>query len=164
MRKLFILTLLLTAFPVTAGTSPWEVVMVVDGDRLIISHAEISGAYSLYGIDCPELSQPYGSAARDYVEAMIADRPITVETVALGTWGRPLVKLYVDDVSLNEMLLKKGLAWVDMYYCDKKFCYQWQKIEEMARQAAEGLWQGDNPIPPWEWRRGDYRQEGAEKP
>lgn len=147
--------------PATTVAQPWKVMKVLAGDKLIVSSQGLSELYTLYGVDCPEMDQPYGPVARDWLAGFLSDRSIRVETVTLGSWGHPLVKIYVNDLCVNEILLKKGLAWVNTYYCESLFCYQWKKLEERARQEGKGLWHRASPVPPWEWRREDYRKEGA---
>ena len=58
-----------------------------------------------------------------------------------------------DGRSLNEELLKNGLAWVHIYYCKEAICNKWYGYEKRARQKRIGLWQDPSPVPPWVWKR-----------
>jgi len=45
-----------------------------------------------------------------------------------------------------------GWAWHYKYYSDDPAL---ASHETTARQQRKGLWAGDSPIPPWNWRRGN---------
>lgn len=55
----------------------------------------------------------------------------------------------------QEELLRAGLAWVYRDYCRK--CVYWFNLEEEAKNAHRGLWRQNNPVPPWEWRKGNNK-------
>jgi endonuclease YncB( thermonuclease family) len=59
--------------------------------------------------------------------------------------------VYYEDKCLNEELLKAGLAWHFKRYSDDG---NLQSMEDQARANKIGLWQDNNPISPWDWRRG----------
>jgi endonuclease YncB( thermonuclease family) len=49
-----------------------------------------------------------------------------------------------------------GLAWHYKKYQHKQSAEDRQRYafaEQEARARKAGLWQGKNPVPPWEWRR-----------
>ena len=79
-----------------------------------------------------------------------------VKVVAYDTdrYGRTVGLVYIGNKCLNEELIKNGLAWVYKRYCSESFCNHWLKLEKEARVNKHGLWTYDNPIPPWEFRRG----------
>ena len=58
-----------------------------------------------------------------------------------------------DGVNINEQSLQEGYGWVYKKYCDQDFCAAWQTYEKEAREQKLGLWQDENSIPPWEWRK-----------
>jgi hypothetical protein len=65
-------------------------------------------------------------------------------------------------VNLNQEMVKRGMAWWYREYAkDSKTL---SKLESEALQAGRGLWSQANPIPPWEFRRGEQekRQEKAD--
>ena len=71
-----------------------------------------------------------------------------------------------DGECLNEEILRAGYAWVYEYYCKARFCGKWSEIEKWAREKEKGLWQDKNPVPPWDWRRGErgVKQDKDETP
>ena len=54
-------------------------------------------------------------------------------------------------MNVNTELVRQGMAWVYRKYTDDERLYV---LESEAKQAKRGLWLDENPIPPWEWRRG----------
>jgi micrococcal nuclease len=62
--------------------------------------------------------------------------------------------VYIGQKCLNEELIKNGLAWVYKRYCSESFCNHWLKLEQYAQVNKLGLWIYDNPVPPWDFRRG----------
>jgi endonuclease YncB( thermonuclease family) len=43
------------------------------------------------------------------------------------------------------------MAWVYKKYTDNKLLY---KLEGESKKRRIGLWVDENPIAPWDWRRG----------
>ena len=62
-----------------------------------------------------------------------------------------LVLFFVDGQNVSTELIRQGMAWVYRKYTDDERLYI---LESEAKQAKRGLWLDENPIPPWEWRRG----------
>ncbi len=54
---------------------------------------------------------------------------------------------------LNTLLLRKGLAWIDPKYEDDPIISEWTNLQKIARKKKIGLWNQENPIPPWQWRK-----------
>ncbi|MCD4782988.1 MAG: thermonuclease family protein [Candidatus Eremiobacteraeota bacterium] len=129
-----------------------KVVRVADGDTILVMHDGKEEKVRLLGIDCPELNQPYGYEAKRFTARKTRFKTVKVKYRKRDKYKRTLgwVKL-PDNKDLSRELLKAGLAWWYRYYSkDKKL----GKLENEARKAKRGLWQGKNPIPPWDWRRG----------
>ena len=147
----FILFLLL--IPSAGFSWPAKVVSVSDGDTITVLHNGRQEKVRLYGIDTPEKKQEYGQQAKQITGALIAGRNVDVETKAVDRYGRTVGLVTVDGQSLNELIVQNGYAWVYRQYCKERFCRNWIKLEENARQQRKGLWAGANIVPPWEWRR-----------
>ena len=56
----------------------------------------------------------------------------------------------LDGRILNRELLSAGLAWWYRKYSKDQSLAD---LEQKAREKKIGLWQDENPIPPWEFRR-----------
>jgi len=143
-------------FPL-CGFAEWDaiVVNVVDGDTLVVSEDGLAKIVRLYGIDCPEQGQPFGSRARDFTRHMVSGKRIRVFPIDASRYIES--KVYVQDKCLNEELLKAGYAWTGEDLSDRK----WERLEQQARAHKEGLWSNEDPVAPWEFRahRDDSRDE-----
>lgn len=111
---------------------PGVVVQVQDGDTITVRRANgQTERVRLYGVDCPELHEPGGPAARDFVVDLATGRRVDVQQMQEArSYGR-LVALVLlpDGRSLQEALLRAGLASVNGHFCTKKPCDKWQGFE-----------------------------------
>lgn len=130
------------------------VLSVHDGDSLRLRRADGQGmVVRLYGVDCPELGQPYGEAARDLTRRLVGRR-VTVLPSGGKSWRREVaVVLLHDGRSLQSALVEAGMAWVDDRFCRSPECGGWRQAQAGARSARRGLWADSAPMPPWQWRR-----------
>ena len=117
------------------------VLSVHDGDSLRLRRADGQGmVVRLYGVDCPELGQPYGEAARELTRRLVGRR-VSVRPTGGKSWQRDVaVVLLRDGRSLQSALVKAGLAWVDDRFCRRPECDGWRKAQARARAARRGLW------------------------
>lgn len=130
------------------------VLSVHDGDSLRLRRANGEDmAVRLYGVDCPELGQPYGKAARDLTRQLVGDR-VTVRPTGGKSWRREVAVVVLQSGrSVQTALVNAGLAWVDDRFCRRAECDGWRQAQAMARAARRGLWADADPMPPWQWRR-----------
>jgi micrococcal nuclease len=133
-----------------------KVVAVLDGDTVLVVHkaaAQRAGGLMkirLAGIDAPEKEQDYGAASRSTLKEMVWHRQIRVHTQAVDKYGRTVAQLEMDDLSVNEEMLRRGMAWeYSHYHSDRRYI----AIEQEARRSGRGLWAQRDPIPPWIWRK-----------
>ena len=152
-----LLLLILILVPVQVYAWPGTVVSVHDGDSIRIRRSDSTVvAIRIYGIDCPELGQPHGEAARDLTSSLLLGK--TVEVVPTGqrpSYGREVAGIVLLDqlVVLQDALVSSGLAWVDGRYCKAIVCDYWRMHQHDAKTAFRGLWAEESPIAPWTWRR-----------
>lgn len=101
-------------------------------------------------------AQPYGAKATRFTSKTIHHHRLELKQLDTDQYGRPVVMAYVegDGECLNEELVRAGYAWVYEDYCHIRDCNHWQELERQARRTDRGLWIQDDPILPWEWRRG----------
>jgi len=131
-----------------------KVVKIVDGDSIHVRHKGNTIRVRLWGIDTPEWRQPFSKGAKKYTAKLVGNKVVELEEKDWDDYGR-LVALVTmaDNRSLNEELLKAGLAWVHIYYCKEAICDKWHDYEKQARQNQIGLWYDIDPVPPWVWKR-----------
>jgi micrococcal nuclease len=123
---------------------------ISDGDTFTLLVDKETIKIRLHGIDCPEKSQDFGSAAKTFLSDLIFGKMVSVKTMNKDRYGRTIAIVTIDGRNVNEELLKAGLAWHFKRY-DKNAV--WAQLEEKAREEKKGLWVMPNPIPPWECRK-----------
>jgi len=148
--SLTIITLLITT---TAHAWTGKVVGVSDGDTIKVLRDGKQVKIRLYGVDTPEKAQAFGSRAKQFTSALVADKVVNVETVTTDKYGRSVGLVTVDGKLLDTELIKAGMAWVYRKYCDRQpLCNDLIKQESKAKANSIGLWSVPNPQPPWDWR------------
>lgn len=131
-----------------------RVARVADGDTLYVRRPdEFLVRIRLYGIDAPELDQPFGPEARDFLMRW-KYRRVGWEVVRQDKWGRIVAIVWGPDdgPSINARLLEAGFAWVSSDFCGREICRRWERIMDMARDARRGLWVQADPEEPWHHR------------
>ena len=128
-----------------------RVTHVTDGNRLTFQHDGEPEALELFGVDCPELEQPFGKEAKEATERLALDKSVAVKAWGKNPYtGRMIgVVILPDGTNLNHELVKAGLAWWDRDYPKEE---ELAELEAQARAAKRGLWSDPNPVPPWEVR------------
>lgn len=102
-----------------------KVISVYDADTATLMidlgcKVTIKEKVRFYGIDTPEIrtrnkrEKALGLEARDFVRDLILDKTVIIKTFKdkKGKFGRYLANIYVDDISLNDLLVQKGYAKV----------------------------------------------------
>jgi len=163
-------TFLLVGGCAEAQTLTGRVTHVYDGDTVSLHASSTDHRVRLLGIDSPEFDQPYGTAARQHLERLVLDKEVRLETRKKDRYGRLLGKLWVQPadcpgcgktLDANLAMLTMGLAWWYRYYREDQSPedqgrYEFAEYEAKSKRA--GLWQDENPTPPWDWPRGDRRR------
>jgi len=57
-------------------------------------------------------------------------------------------------------MVAEGYAWAYRQYLDRPHASEYISLEEQARAKRLGLWQQNNPQPPWEFRRSLKNSKG----
>ncbi len=139
-----------------------RVISVADGDTLRFKDTQGKiHKVRLYGIDCPEKSQAYGKEAKNRAEELLMHQEIHVNVVDIDRYKRSVGIVFLhdeakQDSSVQEILVREGLAWVYPQYCRQKaLCTSLEKLQNSAANPSQlvGLWQQDSPLPPWEYRK-----------
>ncbi len=147
--------------------SPWsgEVVGVVRPHEIRVQRSkEKIETVRVYGIHCPLGAKPFAKEAREYVIDRVLHRRVKVQPlpgIVKGPWyspdieahdsyGRVMGLVTVDGKSLNEELLRKGIAW--WYEPLVPFERGYKRLEDLAHEEAIGLWQYPDPTPAWNFK------------
>jgi endonuclease YncB( thermonuclease family) len=172
-RILIIAATLLASACTRAEDITGRVIYVYDGDTVLLQAGDAELRVRLQGIDAPEHDQPFGPAARDHLERLVLNEEVRLETSKQDQYGRLLGKLWVQPadcprcgktLDANLAMLTVGLAWWYRYYREEQSPedqgrYEFAEFEAKAKGA--GLWQDENPKPPWDWPRGSRKAPAA---
>ncbi|KHG16125.1 Uncharacterized protein 38 [Gossypium arboreum] len=109
----------------------------------------------LRGIDAPEMSMPFGKEAKEELVKLVHGKCLRVLVYGEDQYGRCVADIYCNGIFVQEVMLKKGLAWHYVAYDQRVEFATWQKE---ARTKKTGLWVQSNPEKPWEWRKKNKRE------
>lgn len=83
-----------------------------------------------------------------------------VESHGIDPYNRTIATIYLEKPegleNINERMVMLGHAWVmRRYYKHLPVERQQQlnRLENWAKRKKIGLWNQDNPMPPWKWRQ-----------
>ncbi|MEW6140324.1 MAG: thermonuclease family protein [Thermodesulfobacteriota bacterium] len=126
-------------------------VSVQDGDSIKVMCRDHAMKIRLYGIDCPERGQPFGTRARQFTSSLVFKKVVEVEPITIDQHGRTVAWVTVEGKNVNKELLRAGLAWWSRRSAphDRELA----NLEDAARKARVGLWSDPHPVPPWVWRK-----------
>lgn len=137
---------------------------VIDGDTIDVGVVRIR----LHGIDAPEAGQPCqradgdewqcGTRATNRLRELIDGNPVECEALDRDMYGRVIGRCFHNDVDKNALLVEEGLAWAFVRYSD-----EYIDLEERARSAGIGIWQGEAE-PPWDYRANRWERAAEASP
>jgi len=148
---LTVISFLVLPYPAWAWSG--KVIGVADGDTINVLRDKHPEKIRLYGIDCPEKRQAFGNRAKQFTSQLVFGKVVDVEPVTTDRYGRTVAFVRVENINVNEELIKEGLGWVYIRYCKLPLCAKWQGLESEAKFGKLGLWREQGEIPPWEFRR-----------
>jgi endonuclease YncB( thermonuclease family) len=128
-----------------------KVISVIDGNTIEVTTADQQlYKLSLIGIDCPELGQAFGDQAKMFLEKLILNKSVTITLQGKDRLGNSLAVVKIKGSKDPRVdLLKEGLAWT----AEKNPDSELDTHRTKAQQRGIGLWQAENPTPPWTYRR-----------
>lgn len=124
---------------------------VIDGDTVAYMEGTKRIRVRLYGIDAPELHQPYGLEAKYKLNLLIRKKAI-LHIVDIDMYEREIGVLYVNKMCVNTQMLIEGYAWYYPYTSPRSAILK--QHEQYARDKKTGMWQsGLQLIEPWLYRK-----------
>lgn len=152
--RLALLALVLLAALAVNTALEGRVVSVPDGDTLVVyTGSGQTRRVRLYGVDCPELAQPFGPEAAETASDLVLFETVSLTSMDEDNYKRLVAVVTLrDGGTLNEALLRQGLAWHYGRFCKAPVCRGWKEREEQARRERLGLWRQKKPEAPWKWR------------
>jgi micrococcal nuclease len=138
------------ALSAQADTFNAKVIVVMDGDTVMVLRDGHKIKIRLANIDAPEKVQPFGRQSRDALLEMVGKKQVQIDSQAVDQYGRIVGLISVDGLNINQEQVKRGMAWeYSHYHSDQTY----RALQSEARQAKRGLWAQYNPQAPWEWRK-----------
>lgn len=127
------------------------VISIADGDTFTMLTSEKKQLkIRLYGIDCPEKKQAFGTVAKQALSSLVFNKNVKAKQVDIDRYNRTVAIVYDEAGNcINEIMLAGGFAWHYIRYDNNA---NWQQLEDNARQQKRGLWADANPVAPWQWR------------
>lgn len=132
LRVVFALLLLVGNYSPSFATTliTGKVVSIADGDTITVLQNNQQFKIRLYGIDCPESGQAFGSKAKQFVSSLVFGKTVDVTVYDVDKYQRNVGVVRVDGLNVNEAILKNGFAWRYTTYCRESFCSDWKTFEE----------------------------------
>ena len=140
------------------------VVSVADGDTITVlrlietepgAKKTIPVKIRLAGIDTPESKQAYGQKAKAALSSKVFGQTVRVVYSEQDRYGRTIGDVYAGGAWINLAMVSEGWAWhYKAYSKDKRLA----DAETQARKAKRGLWAGQDPVAPWEYRAARRRK------
>ncbi|MBW4552978.1 MAG: thermonuclease family protein [Aphanocapsa sp. GSE-SYN-MK-11-07L] len=177
---LLILTLLLTSCfrsPASSSAQPtvginqtpnqtpslvWSVVpqSVHDGDTIKVERQGQTLKIRFCGIDAPELKQPQGEQARNYLRSLLnqSGNQVQINPVDTDRYGRTVAEVFRRQqgklLNVNAEMTEAGWAYYYAQYANH--CLQKTAIataETEAKRQKRGVWKNAKSVRPWDWRK-----------
>jgi len=120
-----------------------KVIKVIDGDTIVIEGGEI---VRYIGINSPETGQDkddcFAQEAFNANKELIEGKEVKLEkdVSERDKYGRLLRYVWVDDIFVNEYLVRYGYALSVKYPPDIKYAEQFDSLEKQAQEENIGLW------------------------
>jgi endonuclease YncB( thermonuclease family) len=132
----------------------------LDGDSIRVGKKEVR----LFGLDAPEYKQQCldgnnkeyscGIASHDFLTKLATGKKVECFYAEKDKYDRFLGKCFVGDVSINEEIVKNGMAVI---YNFTESSEKMDNLEKEAKNNKIGIWQGAFELPK------DYRKHNARK-
>jgi len=132
-------------------TTEGKVVGVIDGDTIEVMINGKAEKIRLYGVDCPESGQAFGTQAKKFTSDACFGKTVTVEITDVDKYGRFIGTVrYPNGSTLNEALLAAGMAWWYKEYAPE--AWNLMDLQVQAMETDAGLWVDTAPLAPWDFR------------
>lgn len=174
LRFLCFVPLLLAASLAAGAELLGKVVGIADGDTVTVLDRDQTGhKVRLSGIDAPERRQAYGERAKQHLAALAFGKDVVVIWHKRDRYGRIIGKVLAPDcehsacaktLDAGLTLVSAGLAWHYKQYKNEQEANdraRYSAAEDAARRNRAGLWHDENPVAPWNYRRGSGRAQAA---
>lgn len=115
------------------------VTRVIDGDTIELASGE---KVRYIGIDTPERGECFFQEAKIANEELVLNKKVRLvkDVSQIDKYGRLLRYVYIDDIFVNEYLVKQGYAMVATYPPDVAYVDSFVKAQQEAQNNNRGFW------------------------
>jgi micrococcal nuclease len=141
--------------PVDAAKKPPEkvkgkVVRIIDGDTFDLLVNKKTMRIRLSAIDAPEKGQDYYQKSKQALSDLCFDKTVTVELLRQDKNERWVGDVYnTKGQYINGWMISGGYAW---HYTEYSKSAPLAAAQATAKRQKLGLWAGNKPVAPWEYR------------
>ena len=164
LKKSFIFCLFILTFIIACNKTEtlYKVIKIKDGDTVeLLSPDHQNITVRLAEIDCPEKSQAFGQAAKQFTSELCFGKMVKLFGNQHDRYGRTVAQIVLENgTNVNYEIVKNGYAWQYLAYSHNM---ELAGLEQHARENKLGLWQDANPTPPWNFRKGEQQQRVEKK-
>ncbi|WP_392551251.1 thermonuclease family protein [Orbus wheelerorum] len=151
MRKLLVLIMFLSTSAFADFSA--KVINIIDGDTIdVLTYNNKRIRIRLVDIDAPERGQPFVNESKQFLSSLITKKVVLIKEQGQDIYNRMLGTIYYKKQNINELMVLNGYAWAYRYR-NKASNKTMIMLETKAKQNHLGLWQEDNPVAPWEFKR-----------
>ena len=113
LKRLAVLFVLMSplASPAAAETFAAHCIRVVDGDTIAVVRGNETLIVRLLAVDAPEMEQPHGIEAKQFLASLVADKTVTIDEHGKDLYGRILGSVLVGGLDTSAELVRAGWAW-----------------------------------------------------
>ena len=158
-----------------------KVIVVLDGDTVLVKRSGGLLKIRLAGIDAPEKAQTFGETSKRSLSGMVMGKQVTIVSQAIDQYGRMVAYLSINGLDVNAEQIRRGMAWAAAGWRQSRrapapFAGDYSNLASLAasrqslrdpvhsnkalialqneaKQVPRGLWAQSDPTPPWEWRK-----------
>ena len=128
---------------------PIKIIKIYDGDTITaLTSQKEKIKIRLYGIDAPELKQPFGKASKRHLIDLISNNSLNINEKGKDKYGRTLAVLYSGDQDINAQMVIDGYAWAY-----DKFSKDYVAFQQNAQLLKKGLWIDKDVVRPSDFRK-----------
>lgn len=157
MIKKIVFINLFCIFSIYAAEISAVVTKIYDGDTILVKEINGEGKFKirLADIDAPEKRQRFGNEVTCQLNKLLFRKQVIIKYSSIDRYGRIIGEVYLNNVNINEMMLKNGWCWWYKNYSKK---YHYQNFQNHARKNKLGIWKNADNIPPWIYRKNNKRK------
>jgi endonuclease YncB( thermonuclease family) len=154
---LAVLLFLIVSLSPAAELRSVVVVGVTDGDTITVRDGERAQyKVRLAGIDAPEKHQGFAERSKQHLSTLAFKKSAIVDCYKTDQYKRKVCRVWVDGKDVALAQVQAGLAWHYKRFEKEQTPSErviYALAEEEARASRIGLWQSNQPVQPWEFRR-----------